>query len=129
VQVQRGGLVRSKKKKERGMLRTKRPSAGESLAAVVAVGEGNVRGGLAGFEEPTFAQPTGQLLAALGSTTFILIVIFIFIIVLNADVYMLYILLKWTCLVKWCGDQGRKAVASCTQSISSLSEASLTFFF
>jgi hypothetical protein len=33
------------------------------------MGEGNVRGGLAGFEEPTFAQPTGQLLAALGSTT------------------------------------------------------------
>ncbi|ELR16779.1 actin subfamily protein [Acanthamoeba castellanii str. Neff] len=52
------------------MLRTKRPSAGEPLeAVVVAVGEGNVRGGLAGFEEPTFAQPTGQLLAALGSTT------------------------------------------------------------
>jgi hypothetical protein len=33
------------------------------------MGEGNVRGGLAGFEEPTFTQPTGQLLAALGSTT------------------------------------------------------------
>lgn len=52
------------------MLRTKRPSTGEPLeAVVVAVGEGNVRGGLAGFEEPTFAQPTAQLLAALGSTT------------------------------------------------------------
>ena len=52
------------------MLRAKRPSTGEPLeAVVVAVGEGNMRGGLAGFEEPTFTQPTTQLLAALGSTT------------------------------------------------------------
>jgi hypothetical protein len=60
----------NKREKEECMLRMKRPSTGEPLeAVVVAVGEGNVRGGLAGFEEPTFAQPTAKLLAALGSTT------------------------------------------------------------
>jgi hypothetical protein len=60
----------NREKEELRMLRMKRPSTGEPLeAVVVAVGEGNMRGGLAGFEEPTFAQPTAKLLAALGSTT------------------------------------------------------------
>jgi hypothetical protein len=36
-------------------------------AVVVSVGEGNVRAGLSGFDQPNFRWPTARLLAALGS--------------------------------------------------------------
>jgi hypothetical protein len=35
---------------------------------VVSVGEGNVRAGVAGHEEPNFRRPTAQLLADIGSS-------------------------------------------------------------